>query len=186
MAEAERIWTEKRAGKAERQTVYERLDYSRELSHQSLRTRFLALYNAAGTNISAASVDSADLPELFVVDHMTYWARCRSREEADYLAAILNAPATNAAIKPFQSMGLLGQRHVHKKVLELPIPFFDSGKAAHSKLARLGAEARAEAARVVGRGNLPLSLARRRALIREATRAIVERIDESVRVLLGL
>jgi hypothetical protein len=186
MAEAERIWAEKRRAKAERQSVYQRLDYSRELTHQSLRSRFLALYNASGSNLSAAAVDCSALPERFVVDHKTYWARCRSQEEADYLAAILNAPVLDEAIKPFQSMGLIGERDIHKKVLEAPIPFFESSKAEHSKIAQLGAEARAEAARVVARGDLPPSLARRRAVLRRAARATVERIDEAVRTLLGL
>jgi hypothetical protein len=186
MAEAERIWTEKRRGKSGRENVYQWLDYGHKLRDQNLRSRFLALYNASGSNLSAAAVDCQALPERYVVDHKTYWARCRSQDEADYLAAVLNAPILDEAIKPFQSMGLIGERDIHKKVLEAPIPFFDPNKSAHSKLARLGAEARAEAARVVGCGNLPQSLARRRAFIREATLKTVGQIDESVRALLGL
>ncbi|MBI5709758.1 MAG: SAM-dependent DNA methyltransferase [Candidatus Eisenbacteria bacterium] len=186
MAEAERIWAEKRRGKASKQNVYQWLDYGHKLSDQSLRSRFFVLYNAAGSNLSAAAVDCQELPESFVVDHKTYWAACRSREEADYLAAVLNAPSLDRLIKPFQSMGLIGERDIHKKVLEAPIPFFESSKPAHAKLARLGAEARAQAAKVVAAGELPASLARRRALVRQATKATVERIDEAVKALLSL
>ena len=50
----------------------------------------------------------------------------------------------------------------------------------------MGALARAEANRVVGRGNLPPSLARRRALVRKATEKLMYRIDEAVRDLLGM
>lgn len=186
MSEAERIWTEKRRGKAERQSVYERLDYSRELSHQHIGARHLVLYNAAGSNICATAIDSDDLAEPFVVEHKLYWTACRSQDEADYLAAVLNAPAINEAIKPFQSMGLMGERDIEKKVLEVPIPFFDMTKPDHVTLARFGKAAREEAAKVVAAGSLPASLARRRALVREATKATVARIDEAVKRLLAL
>lgn len=131
-------------------------------------------------------MDCRELPEHFVVEHKLYWAACRSQDEADYLAAVLNAPAVNEAIKPFQSMGLMGERDIEKKVLEVPIPFFESSKSAHTKLAHFGAEARAQAAKFVAAGELPASLARRRALARQATKATVEQIDEAVKALLGL
>lgn len=186
MSEAVRVWEDKRGDKAERQTVYQRLDYSRELTHQNLRSRFIVLYNAAGTNLSAAAVDRSLLPEPFVVEHKLYWATCRSQQEADYLAAVLNATAINEAIKPFQSMGLLGERDIEKKVLEVPIPYFDARKLEHAEIARMGAEARGEALRLVTRGDLPASLARRRRLVRETLDNTMKRIDAAVKELLGL
>lgn len=185
MAEAERVWEDKRRDKASKQSVYQWLNYSNKLSDQSLSSRFLVLYNAAGSNMCATSVDCLDLHEPFVVEHKLYWFASRSQEEADYLAAILNSPVIDEAIKPFQSMGLMGERDIESKVLELPIPMFDSHRPEHAKLARLGAEARAEAAIAVSRGELPPSLARRRALVRQAVLPIVERIDVAVRGLIS-
>ena len=43
-----------------------------------------------------------------------------------------------AKLKPLQARGLWGPRHIHKKVLELPIPQFDPLEEAHRKLAELG------------------------------------------------
>lgn len=43
--------------------------------------------------------------------------------------------------------GLLAQRYIHKKVLELPIPPFDSPDARHQRLAELSEVAHAEASR---------------------------------------
>lgn len=186
MSQAEKIWAEKRGEKAERQTVYQRLDYSRELSHQNLRSRFVVLYNAAGTNVSATALDRLEVAEPFVVDAKLYWAPCRTLAEADYLAAVLNSGAMNELIKPFQSMGLLGQRDIHKKVLEAPIPYFDAKKAQHTDLARLGSAARVEALRLVARGTLPASLARRRRLVRETLNVTMKSIDVAVKKLLEL
>ncbi len=85
MSRAERIWAEKRKGKAEKQSVYERLDYNAELTEQSLRERHLVLYNAAGTNLAATRVDRHVLPLPFVVEHKLYWAAIDDDREANYL-----------------------------------------------------------------------------------------------------
>src|SRR5947209_8238623 len=125
MHEAETIWNAARKQKAGRQTLYERLDYHSELTIQNLSRPHLVLYNAAGTNISAAVLDRQSLPLPFVVEHKLYWAAFDGEEEAHYLAAILNSNVPNNEIKPFQSLGLMGERDIEKKVLELPIPLFD-------------------------------------------------------------
>ena len=133
MHEAETIWNAARKQKAENQTLYQRLDYQRELTVQNLSHPYLVLYNAAGTNISAAVFDRHSLPMPFVVDHKLYWAAFDTEEEAHYLAAILNSNVPNDEIKPFQSLGLMGERDIHKKVLELPIPVFDQKKSQPSE-----------------------------------------------------
>lgn len=185
MSEAERVWTEKRGRKASKQSVYERLDYHGELTNQRVTERHLVLYNTAGTNISAARVDREALRSPFVVDHMLYWTHCTSLEEADYLAAILNSATVNDAIKPFQSTGLMGERHVHKKVLDLPIPSFKSSDSVHRKLAKLGAKAARESSAYIASANLPSSLARRRGLVRQAIVSTLKEIDNAVEELLG-
>lgn len=186
MEKVERIWTEKRAAKAGRVTALEWLNYQGKLTGQNLNQRHLVLYNAAGTNVSAAHFDrhSPSLP--FVVDHKLYWAAFSDPQEADYVAAILNSETVNERIKPFQSTGLLGERDVHKKLLELPIPSYDRESQGHLRLAELGDTAAKEAARLVGSDSFPsrMSLARQRGLIRQNLKETLAEIDRHVKKLL--
>ena len=180
MQEAERLWDAARKKKAENQTLYERLDYHAGLTVQNLEHAYLVLYNAAGTNISAAVVDRHSLPMSFVVEHKLYWAAFDTEEEAHYLAAILNSNVPNDEIKPFQSLGLMGERDIEKKVLELPIPFFDEKKPDHRKLAKLSVEAHSQAVAFIGAATLPDSLAKKRGMVREAVSGTIEQIDAIV------
>jgi hypothetical protein len=188
MQEAEEIWNAKRKDKAEKQTLYERLDYQRELTRQHLRQRYLVLYNHSGMNVAAAFFDRGALELPFIVDVKLYWAPCATPQEADYVAAILNSQSVNAAIKPFQSMGLLGERDIHKKLLELPIPTFDAGNAAHRLVSELGANTRQQATGLVQSSEFPLasSIARQRAFMRAHLKSELKEIDEQVKALLAL
>lgn len=184
--EAERIWAEKRKGKAKKQNLYERLDYQRELTRQDLSQRHLVLYNHSGMNLAAAYFDRRSCALPFVVDVKLYWAAFRDVQEANYVAAVLNAEFVNAAIKPFQSTGLLGERDIHKKVLDLPIPVYDRALKEHQEVAELGERARNEAAAVTKSPGFPAgsSLARQRAYVRENLNKTLKEIDEHVRRIL--
>ena len=184
MKRAEEIWEEKRGEKAEKQTLYQWLDYQGKLTAQNLLDRHLVLYNAAGTDVCAAYLDRASLWLPFVVEHKLYLAACSSQAEGDYLASVLNSEAVNEAIKPFQSMGLMGERDIEKKVLDLPFPEYNSKQAKHRDLADLGAQARVQAAKQVAKTTLPPSLAKRRAVIREYLGAIANEIDAIVKTLI--
>ena len=184
MEKAEKVWDEMRERKAVRQNLYERLDYQGELTDQHFDARYLVLYNAAGTNLVATWLDRTSLPLPFVVDHKTYVANCDSSEEADYLAAILNSEAVNEAIKPFQSMGLLGERDIHKKVLDLPIPLYSPSDSDHQTIAGLGARARAATANLLVAAEFPKHLAQRRAWVRAQLGYLMAEIDGLVRKLI--
>jgi|HubBroStandDraft_5_1064220.scaffolds.fasta_scaffold03652_5 hypothetical protein len=186
MREGERIWKEKREAKADKQDLYERLDYQKELSSQELGHRYLVLFNKSGTNVSAASFDRHTHKIPFLVDYTLYWASFSNQQEADYVAAVLNSSVVNAAIKPFQSTGLLGERDVTKKLLELPIPTFDHNNATHVTIAELGLQAREQAVVALRSGNLPAatSLARQRAFIRTHLESTLNEIDKRVTKLL--
>jgi hypothetical protein len=163
------------------------LDYSSKLSKQPLERRYIVIYNAAGTNISAAVFDRNRIKTVFLVDHTLYYFATSRVREADYLAGILNSASINEYIKPFQSMGLQGERHVHKKVLELPIPRFDQANPIHSQISGLGASARTKldrwfTSKPVG---WPKSLARQRAIARREVREILQQTDELVGRLLS-
>ena len=187
MQKAEITWAEKRGDKAERQTAYERLDYQRGVTSQSLAQRYLLLYNAEGTNVSATFFDRKSHPLPFVVEHTIYWAAFSSRQEADYLCAVLNSQVVNLAIKPFQATGLLGERHIQKKLLELPIPIFNHENSAHIALAERGEAARREAEKAVKSREFPedTSIARQRSFIRTHLKAQLAEIDKLVTKLLS-
>jgi hypothetical protein len=102
------------------------------------------------------------------------------------LAALLNSRYVNDAIKPFQSTGLLGERDVHKKVLELPIPTFDHASQDHCRLAELGELAAKEAAAIIKSQAFPAgsSLARQRACVRHGLKSLLREIDKLVQKIL--
>ena len=182
-------WDRLREKKADRQSVYQRLDYQKGLTSQDLSAPHLVLYNAAGTNISAAVFSRKECPQTFFVEHKLYYFTTNKRSEAHYLAAVLNSSTVNLLIKPFQSVGLMGERDIEKKVLELPIPLFDDRKPEHLALAKLGEEARKQAAIVIASAKLenwPGGLARRRAIIRKGLGDVLDRIDQAVKQLFGV
>ena len=184
---AEALWEEKREDKAGRMTALEWLDYQGKLTAQDLRQQHLVLYNAAGTNVSAAHLNRRSFGLRVLVDHKMYWAAFADPSEADYVAGILNSETVNERIKPFQSTGLLGERDIHKKLLELPIPLYSSAFKDHRKLAELGAEAAATAAEIVKSASFPAasSLARQRGAVRLALKDTLTEIDFIVRKLLA-
>jgi N-6 DNA Methylase len=186
LAQAEDIWREKREGKASRQTLSERLNYHGELTAQNLSHRCLVVYNKSGTNVSATQVDRRDLTLPLIIDHTLYWASFSDLDEAAYLSAVLNSETANQRIKPFQSTGLLGERDVHKKLLDLPIPIYDSGVRVHRELAELGEKARRKANALTGSADFPAasSLARQRAFVRRGLKDTLVEIDRLVRKLL--
>ncbi len=184
MRAAEVIWNTARKQKAEKQTLYERLDYHGELTGQNLKATFLVLYNAAGTNIAATVVDRRTLDLPFVVEHKLYWGAFDDDEEAYYLAGFLNSTVTNAEIKPFQTQGLMGERDIEKKVLELPFPVFDDGRPEHRRVAELSRSAHEQTAKHIKGVDLPKSLGKRRHLVRQAVAGTIREIDHVVQELL--
>ncbi len=187
MERAEHIWAEKRGAKAAAQTLLQRLDYQRGLTAQSPKHRHLVLYNAAGTSVSATYCDRELLTLPLIVEHKVYWAALSTPAEAHYLTAILNASVVNELIKPFQSTGLLGERDIEKKLLDVPIPVFNHENTLHTRLSALGTRAYglARSALENGAQTPRRSLARSRALMRETLKDVLTQIDDAVRELLA-
>lgn len=186
MKEAENVWNTRRKDKADKQNIYERLDYQKELTRQEFSQRHLVLYNHSGMNVAAAYFDRHNQTAPFIVDVKLYWAAFSTRQEADYVAAILNSETVNAAIKPFQSVGLLGERDIHKKLLELPIPIFDHQNPKHRTISELGAVARETAVKGIESGRFPVDsgIAKQRGFMRVHLKSELEEIDKLVAALL--
>jgi hypothetical protein len=142
------------------------------------------LYNTSGTNVSAVSVRKPDFALPLVFDCTVYSGTVTSADEADYLTSVLNSTVSNEAIKPFQAMGLLGERHIHKKLMDLPIPRFQPADGRHAGLVRLGRQAREAARTSLETADPRTSLARRRGWVRDRLRNELAEIDRVVKRLL--
>jgi len=183
MRKVEDEWNEKREDKAEKQNVYQRLDYQKELTEQNLNDRHLVLYSTSGTNLAAAYVDREKLTLRLLLDHKTYWASFPSENEAHYLAAILNSETVNEAIKPFQSMGLMGERDIHKKVLDVPFPSYDKDNSTHRDLVQFAKDSAKAANKATRLPGFPGHISGQRAFIRvqlEKIRAEMDRLVKSI------
>jgi len=202
LAEAERLWEESRGGKSGRMTLYERIDYQRLLSTQSPQARYRVVYLRSGGHLAAAVAENRPLQAVHgevrvvlrgvIVDNTLYRYDTDSREEALYLAAVLNSTVLDGLIKPLQSKGQYGPRDIHKKPLEYPIPRYDPRNELHRRLAELGGKAESRArsalpavlerlgynARLRERGFLePQEVGRLRSAIREEVGDVLEEID---------
>lgn len=187
---AEKLW-QKYKKATTRETLPQWFNYQNKLTAQSAFPGYLMLYGATGTNLAASVIDTHSLPVIngaqpkaFVVDHKTYWYRSTSKEEVHFLAALLNAPSVDAAIKTYQTRGLFGARDIHRRPFEVcAIPQFDEHNADHQQLAHLSMSAH-EAVAQLDLSHCNVVAARK--LARQAARADIERIDVIARQVLGV
>ena len=151
------------------------------------------VYTRSGTYLTAAvvGVNSLSVCNLsvagFVVDNMLYSYEASDPYEVHYLAALLNAPCVDAAVKPFLTKGAFGERDINRRPFEvLPnsIPLFDFEDGRHLQLAELSRRCHQ---RVAG-----MELSQSRAIgrlhqeVREALREELQEIDRLARELLEL
>jgi len=195
LLQVERVWHSKRAEKAERLTVYQWLDYTRKLTRQTSRARFKVLYNSSGTYLVGCvalngsfdvKVDDSSVKSNGVVAEITtFYCDIDSEDEAHYIVGFLNAPIIDRLVKPMQARGDFGERHIHKKVLELPIPKYEPHNKTHKELSDL---AKACAGKV--EQALPAlrekydSIGKIRQLIKEDLRAEIAEIDKLAKTIL--
>jgi len=188
---AEALWEERKSATTE-QSLLEWLNYQGKLTRQKPRD-LRVVYNAGGTYLTACVLDGGaglsvyGLPvEGLVVDHVLYHYET-SPDEAHYLAALLNAPCVDLAVKPFQTRGAFGERHFHRRpfeVLRSAIPLFDPEDERHRRLAELSRQCHQ---RMAGMElSQSRSIGRLRQEVREALRDELEEIDRLARELLGL
>jgi len=152
---AEKTWKKKRGEKATKMSIYQRLNYSHCLTNQSSKKKYKVLYNASGTYLVSCIVrNQKEVVELensrinitgVVADAKAYWFDTNNLDEALFITSMLNSPIVDSLIKPMQSHGLWGERDIHKKVLELPLPKFDSSNKSHIAMVELAKKAQVKA-----------------------------------------
>jgi hypothetical protein len=148
LEKCEHEWKKRRKEKAERMTIYQRLNHVRGLTQQRYTAKYKVLYPMSATNLCAAVVENEKITKNisgqkirlknFIADYVTFFAETENEREAHYLATILNSYTLNNLLKPMQAKGLWGPRHICKKVWELPIPQYKESNAQHRALAELG------------------------------------------------
>jgi len=137
---AQSLWKTNRTEKSKKRFphVLDRLDYNGLLSNQNPMKRYIVVYNTAGTNLNSCVIDRFALPPFivgkvniepkgFVAETMTMYYETDNETEAHYICAALNSDIVNEAIKPFQTRGLFGERHIMRRPFMLPIPKFNFG-----------------------------------------------------------
>lgn len=168
--------------KNSRLSLLQQLDFQGKMRRQLGGAKHRVVYSASGNSLVAARVDDPTI----VVEHGLYWMPTTSLDEACYLTAILNAPATTKAVAEYQSRGLFGARHFDKYVWRLAIPKFDPGDDTHLMLAHLAQRAE----RAARETDLPdgVGFQQKRKLVREALEraGITPEIDALVTALLGI
>jgi hypothetical protein len=148
---AHMVWEERRTEKSEKRfpRLIDRLNYSGLITSQNPNKRFIALYNATGTNVVSCVVDRLSLsnfklgeyeitPKGFVTDVKSWSYETSNETEAYYLSTFLNSEVINKLIKPLQPRGLFGARAIHRRPLLFQIPRFDKNEEKHVELAKIG------------------------------------------------
>jgi hypothetical protein len=120
----------------------------------------------------------------FVIDHKTYYFDTESIDEAHYLAALLNAPCVDIAIKVHQTRGIYkGERDIHRTPFEACIiPAFDATTLEHLALAQLSIAAHL----IIIGTTLDGEVVKARRTARTVVADQIEQIDAIARRLLGL
>jgi hypothetical protein len=184
LRQTEALWNDNArkdaTGKA-KMTLTQQLDHLRKLSIQLPNDSRRVVYSASGTLPSAVVVEDKRL----LVEHAAYWVALRSRDEGDYLCAIINSHAAQKRITDMQAKGQGGARHFDNLIWELKIPEYDRRIALHRNLAAAAGEAETIAAAVELKEGAYFTTHRR--AIREALTAsgIAGRIDALVEQLLA-
>ncbi len=146
LRDIETKWGEHAARKLDRSlriSLRQRLDFMRGLTGQFPVSELRVVYPQSGTLLCAAVLGAGE-----IVEHKAYWASARSRDEANYLVAILNAEEVRRRIAAMQSKGQGGARDFDLLPFELKIPEFTSQDPLHLALAAAAAHAEKIAASV--------------------------------------
>lgn len=190
---AQEEWQERRGEKAERMNVQEWLDYRRKLSSQK-GAKYKVLYPTSATYLCGCVVEDKPISfevegqaveiQGFVAESKEYYFDTDDKEEAYYLAAVLNSPVVDELLKPMQSRGLWGPRDIHKKVLEIPIPQYNSSDEKHRALSQLGEQCTRKVEQLLPQLPQSRSIGHTRRLIKAQLREELERIDEKIKPIL--
>lgn len=172
----------KDANGAPRVSLAQAVNHLQKLTAQSAGSPIRIVYSKSGTRLSACWIEDDDI----IIDTQANWAPANSREEAAYVAAVLNSEIVLGRVKESQPVGQRDPRHFDMLVWTLPIPEFDPADAVHTDLAA----AAVRAAEIAARVELPEDshFTTKRRMIRQALAedGVAEAIERLVDALLPL
>jgi len=187
---AENLWNIYRTENNKKISAENYVNWQNKLTDQNLNAPYLVLYNSSAKDANATVLVRKEYDLEFVVESVTYVLYTESIKEALYLIAILNSKIPNLMMKDFQAKGLFGERHVHKKILDIYFPRFDENEEIHLHLSALGKAAHEKAAQYL-KDNPPqkeltaIHLGRLRLDIKKHLAAEMKEIDKIVKKLIG-
>lgn len=192
LEKCEKMWKAKRAEKAERENIYDWLDYRKKLTDQR-RKRYTVVYPDVNRimlasvtegikHLDAIDRDARGLPSM-VIESAMYHFDTDDREEAFYLSSWLNSPMVDRLLQPFRRKAQSGHPHIHKKVWEIPIPTYNPKIGEHKRLAWLGIECSESTSPFIANLSAKFrtgSLGQLRNLVREKLQQQIVEIDSLV------
>jgi len=191
---AQSEWEERRGEKAEKMDVYQRLDRYRGITGQNRLAKYKVLYPTSATYLCSCVMEDKPIRfevegqsieiQGFVAESTEYHYETANKEEAYYLAAVLNSSTIDEALKPMQSRGLWGPRHIHKKVLEIPIPQYNSSDEDHQALSQLGEQCAQKVEQLLPQHAKSRSIGHTRRLIKAELKEERGQINEIVKRIL--
>lgn len=177
LGDAERLWKQYSRGES---SFVQQIDYYGKLSVQFPIPPLRVVFAKSGTLPAAALLDD----QSGVIENVLYWAGVRTRDEGEYLLAVLNSETARKRVENQQSRGQWGARDFHKVMLSLPVPRYNQGEPLHRDLSAAAEHAEQIAVAVPLKEGTYFVTARKR--IREALLddGIAAQIDELVARLL--
>jgi Eco57I restriction-modification methylase len=186
---AENIWDIHKTEKNKTINAKDYLNWQNKLTEQNLNVPYLVLYTSSAKDANCTVVERANLDLPFIVDHKAYYYTTYEREEAYYLAGIINSSIPNELMKDFQSRGLFGARDVHKKILDVYYSKYDRSNSTHRQLSVLSETAHIKAAEFIDAQSPTnisgLALGRMRLEIKRHLTNEMVQIDKIVKKLIG-
>jgi type I restriction-modification system DNA methylase subunit len=188
-------WQERRGEKAGRMDVYQRLDRYKGITGQNRTAKYKALYPISATYLCSCVIEDKPFrievegqtieAQGFVADYKSFYYDTGNKEEAYYLTTVLNSPTVDELLKPMQSRGLWGPRDICKKVLEIPIPQYNSSDENHQALSQLGEQCTQKVEQLLPQLAKSRSIGHTRRLIKAELKQELEEIDALVRQILA-
>jgi hypothetical protein len=145
LSQAETMW-EERKKQTTKSDIYQYLDYMSKLTAQHPTGYYTVVIGRPGTNVTSCILEpNKEFPLIdgikassfvFYEDFFIY--QTKNREEAHFLCSFLNSAYIDKAIKPHQTRGAWGARHIQRLPFEVvDIPKFNPANENHLKLAEL-------------------------------------------------
>ena len=187
---AENMWAIHRTEKNESFTSEKYLNWQNKLTNQNLNAKYLVIYNTSAKDANSTIIKRSDWDLEFIIDIKEYAYSTNNLNEAYYLCSILNSSVPNLKMKDFQTKGLFGARDVHKKILDIYYPKFDSKDSDHLRLAELSKISHDKTAKYL-KANFPkqelsaIHLGKIRVEIKKVLLAEMKEIDKLVKKIMG-